>query len=591
MTGNLLFVGFHGTADRATPESQNELVAALLADSGYQVRSGSAEPRQLLRLADQLRLVVTSLRWADVAILCQFSGRRGWTPYLVTRLTRRAAVPTVIVLRGGGLPEDASSHPRRVDTTLDLATRVIAPSAYLQRAFTARGHRVIVLPNLVRMPPTASHDPIDPSAPRILWMRAFHPTYQPELAVDAFARLLDTVPGSRLTMAGPDRGLLSATREQVDALGITDQVTFPGYLEGEGKVDAFAAHDLFLNTTRVDNSPVSVLEAMAASLPVVATDVGGLRDLATAEGDALLVPDGDPAALAEAMGRVVADEVLATQLRRGGHRIASHHGADQVRKAWEDVLGELGAPAEGPPGDGCGPLAMADLDEVVAIHRAAFPDSGMSLLGPRVVKRYYRWQFSGPHPEPVALGSWRDGRLVGFLVGGARREAITGFVRSSLGALGLAAASHPLFVRRLALPKVWTVAKTMVRNRRNRQGRRNRRGRPPEPRETATPPAVLAPSFGVLSVAVADPWQGTGVADELLEAAEREARHRGFAGLNLSVNVDNDRAVRFYEKHGWQRSAASPWDGKMAKMLADDDQAHVGRRSLFAHEVAAGDHG
>lgn len=566
MSNNVVFIGFHGAADRSTPESQNELIAALLGDAGFQVRSASARKRQLPRLIDQLLLVVRSLAWADVVVACQFSGRRAWTNVLIARITRRASVPTVIVLRGGSLPEHAASHPHLIDSTLDLATRVLAPSTYLQRAFEQRGHRVGIVPNLVRMAGVSDHEDIDPSAPRILWMRAFHPTYQPDLAIRAFAELLDEVPGARLTMAGPDRGLLASVRAQAAELGIVDRVSFPGYLEGDDKIEAFRTHDVFLNTTKIDNTPVSVIEAMGSGVPVVATDVGGLRDLAPNGHAALLVPDGDPTALAGALTRVVVDPDLADRLRGAGHTIAARHDAKHVRESWTRVLADLGAPADPPPQDGCGPLSGGDIGDVASIHIEAFPESALTRLGPRAVRRYYQWQFSGPHPDPVALGAWRDGQLVGFLVGGARHRAVAGFTCSSPGTLAAGLIAHPAVVRCVAVPKVRALARAM------RHGRKTARAAPGSPEqapvagrdgEAPTP----SRSFGVLSVAVAGPWQGTGVADELLGTAEREARRRGFSRMNLSVNVDNGRAVGFYEKHGWQRSPTSAWDGKMTKAL------------------------
>lgn len=385
MTANLVFVGFHGAADRSSPESQNEITAALLADAGYVVRSGSAEPRQVPRLLAQLRLVIANRRWADAVVACQFSGRRAWTTYLLTQMTRRASIPTVLMLRGGSLPEAAAAHPRLIDPTLRRATRILAPSSYLQGAFEARGHRVGIAPNLAR------------------------------------------------------------------------------------------------------------------------------------------------------------------------------HGAAHVRQTWISLLTEIGAPLDGSLDTGCGPLSVSDVEQVADLHVAAFPSSGLTGLGRRVVRRYYRWQFSGPHPEPVAIGSWGDGVLAGFVVGGARHEAVAGFVRTSPGTLLTGAVTHPSFVRQVALSKVRTIARAIRRNRGQHV--------PPPGRDQQPVDGPSGRSFGILSIAVAEEHRGTGVAAELLAAAEHEARARRFSRMNLSVDADNPRAVRFYEKHGWRRSPTTPWDGKMTKDL------------------------
>jgi len=147
------------------------------------------------------------------------------------------------------------------------------------------------------------------------------------------------------------------------------------------------------------------------------------------------------------------------------------------------------------------------------------------------------------------------------VVGGTRREAVTGFVRTSPGTLALGALTHPLFVRRIAASKLRAVVGTLRSNRR----------RAPQPGAAApTGDAGRAPagaSFGILSIAVAPSHQGTGAASELLAAAEADARHSGFAAMNLTVDVDNHRAIRFYEKHGWRRDGTDAWAGRMVKVL------------------------
>lgn len=563
MSANLVFVGFHGAADRSTPESQNEIIAAMLREVGYEVRAASDEQRQFPRLIDQLRLVVSNLAWADAMVVDQFSGRRSWTPFIVTRITRRVAVPTVLVLHGGSLPQEASNHPYRIDSTLRMATRVLAPSNYLAQAFRDRGHRVSTLPNLLGAPITAhEHPSVDVDAPKVLWMRAFQPVYQPQLAVAAFAALAERYPGATLTMAGPDRGLLADTRSYAVELGIADRVRFPGYLGQHEKAEALFHHDLFLNTTRIDNTPVSVIEAMGAGLPVVATDVGGLRDLAEDGRDALLVPDGDPAALADAMIDVLGHREVAERLRTGGRTVAERHSIEHVRGEWIAILGEIGAPLGATPRQGCAPLRLSDVDAVVGVHLSAFPTSGLTGLGRRVVRRYYRWQFAGPHPHPVAIGAWCDGELAGFVIGGQRRDAVSGFVRTSPGTLLVGALSNPGFVRRIAFSKFVALARVLGSNRRRStdpvvSGRR----------AAERVEASAAPSFGILSIAVAPTHQGSGVASDLLDAAELDARSAGFTAMNLTVDVGNARAIRFYEKHGWQRDRDKNWQGAMTKAL------------------------
>ena len=90
------------------------------------------------------------------------------------------------------------------------------------------------------------------------------------------------------------------------------------------------AADIFINTNRIDNMPVAVLEAGATGLPVVATAVGGVPDLLVDGRDAVLVSDDDDAAMADAILRLLRDPELAGRLSRNGRLLAS-------RSAWESV--------------------------------------------------------------------------------------------------------------------------------------------------------------------------------------------------------------------------------------------------------------
>lgn len=92
--------------------------------------------------------------------------------------------------------------------------------------------------------------------------------------------------------------------------------------------------DLTLNPSRVDNMPVSVLEAMACGVPVVTTDVGGIPFLVSHERTALLVPADASQAMADAALRVLDDAPLAAVLRQAG--------LEEVRRyAWSAVRNEL----------------------------------------------------------------------------------------------------------------------------------------------------------------------------------------------------------------------------------------------------------
>jgi len=237
---------------------------------------------------------------------------------------------------------------------------------------------------------------------------------------------------------------------------------------------------------------------------------------------------------------------------------------DDVLVSWDSTLTRCGVTRIAPPANGCGPLASSDLSEVIDIHRASFPDSAITQLGDAVIRRYYAWQFIGPHPAPVAIGVWADGRLVGFLFGGRRQRAVVGFVHRYVGAIALGAVRHPGAVRRLAAPKVVAVVKLLARGRAGHPSGSAAGAVAPVPA-----PSAGGPSFGVLSVAVAAAARGTGAAQQLMHAAELAASADGLSRMHLTVQTENGRAVAFYEKLGWERKPdADGWHGAMTKSIA-----------------------
>ena len=98
-----------------------------------------------------------------------------------------------------------------------------------------------------------------------------------------------------------------AVREQVAGLGLESRVRFLGIRADVA--DILRASDVFVLSSRVEGNPLSVMEAMAAGLPVVSTVVGGVPELVRNGETGLLVPSEDAGALAQAMQALVDDPV------------------------------------------------------------------------------------------------------------------------------------------------------------------------------------------------------------------------------------------------------------------------------------------
>ena len=143
-----------------------------------------------------------------------------------------------------------------------------------------------------------------------------------DVAIEAFARLVGRtgdLPPARLVLFG-EGVLRSALEAQVARLGLERRVLFTGRIERDRIPSLFAAADLFLLPSvhdyagNVDGLPNTLLEAMASGLPVVASRVAGVPTVIEDGAEGLLTPEGDAAALAEAVGALLGDPARARAL-------------------------------------------------------------------------------------------------------------------------------------------------------------------------------------------------------------------------------------------------------------------------------------
>lgn len=331
------FVGIHAGPHADRPVSQNEILARLFESVGYRVVRASAVRWPPLRTAHQM---LSMLRWrrADAVVIAVFSGPSFFIAEFASLLAKHVLRSrAVLFLHGGNLPVFGAAHPRRVQRVLRRADLVLAPSDFLAATFRAWGFDVPVIPNVLAFERYAYVERTS-ARPRLMWMRTFHEHYDPLLGVEVLSRVAEVHPEVTMVMGGADHGLLAATQERARELGVLDRITFPGYLDAAGKAAAFADHDIFLNTNRVDNMPVSVLEAGACGLAVVATAVGGIPALLTDDVDGVLVPAGDAGAMAAAVLDLLADDDRYASLARGARALAERSGWPAVHARWVEEL-------------------------------------------------------------------------------------------------------------------------------------------------------------------------------------------------------------------------------------------------------------
>jgi glycosyltransferase involved in cell wall biosynthesis len=127
-------------------------------------------------------------------------------------------------------------------------------------------------------------------------------------------------------------------RREIARAGLDDRVVLAGYVPRAASL--MPAFDLFCLPSLFEGMPVSLLEAMSLGLPSVATSVGGVPEVVEDGRDALVVPPGDPTALAQAIGRLLDDRALRDRLGARAATTASRFGMAGMVRRLEEVYDE-----------------------------------------------------------------------------------------------------------------------------------------------------------------------------------------------------------------------------------------------------------
>jgi glycosyltransferase involved in cell wall biosynthesis len=316
-----------------------EDLARRLEKAGWLASTTSFKRNRVSRLIDMSTTAIRKRKQYSVAQVDVFSGLAFLWAKITCFTLRQINRPYILTLHGGSLPAFAKLWPKSVGRLLRSAAAVTTPSGYLFAHMKDYRRDLFLLPNPLDVN-TYKFKLRKKPEPKLIWLRAFHAIYNPSLVPRVMDLLKGDFPDSHILMIGPDKldGTLEATQQKAGALAVDDRITFPGRIPKSAVPKLINKGDIFLNTTNVDNAPVSVLEAMASGLCVVSTNVGGIPYLLDDEKDGLLVPPDDPEAMANAVHRILTEPGLAERLSRNARMKAEQFDWSVILPRWEKLL-------------------------------------------------------------------------------------------------------------------------------------------------------------------------------------------------------------------------------------------------------------
>jgi len=318
-----------------------ETIIIKLRNLGWDVKISSNKLDRFIRMVDMIISTITSKFQNRIIVLDLFSGKNAIIfAEVISFLTRLIGSKLIIVLRGGNLPFLLKIDRKRVSRLVNRANIIISPSQYLASYFNFV-KKIKIIPNSIEIKKYKYNNRIN-NKPKILFLRSFHKLTRPQDAIMAVNLLAEEYPEITLGMAGWDEdGTLAECIALVEKLGLKERVKFLGKLEKKEIYSLSDDYDLFIHTMMVDNTPVSVIEAMALGLNIVATNVGGLPYLIDDNKTGLLVDPKDVKAMAAAIKYYLENSDQALFMRENARKVVIKMNLDTVIKQWEDILNDL----------------------------------------------------------------------------------------------------------------------------------------------------------------------------------------------------------------------------------------------------------
>lgn len=255
----------------------------------------------------------------------------------VSWLARRIKLDYIPILHGGNLVSRLKSSPILSRSIFRKALVNVSPSKFLKLEFEKLGYdNVKYIPNFLNL----DNYPFvkkEYNSIKLLWVRSLATIYNPEQAIFVAEQLNDKGYDVELCMVGPDsENKMNKLKDLAFEKRL--KVKFTGKLPKKAWIDLSKDYNVFLNTTSIDNMPVSVLEAMALGFPVVSTNVGGMPYLIEQNQDGVLVQPNNPVAMTDAILGLIENPDKLKRISKNARQKAETFDWTQVKHLWIDLL-------------------------------------------------------------------------------------------------------------------------------------------------------------------------------------------------------------------------------------------------------------
>jgi len=313
-----------------------DILSNSLKSEGYEIYKSSSKSNKLFRLIEMCIDVLIFRNKIKYVLIDTYSTNNFYYALLTSQICRLVKLKYLPILHGGNLPIRLDKNPFLSNLIFRNSYYNIAPSGYLKYEFQKYGYSTKLIPNIIPIHEYTFKNRKN-LRPKLLYVRAFSKIYNPIMAIEVLKEIKKTYPKAIMCMVGPDKdGTLRIVRDLIEKYNLVNSIEITGVLSKKDWHRKSNNYDIFINTTNFDNTPISVIEAMALGLTVVSTDVGGLPYLINNEIDGVLVNKNNSISMANEICKIIKSSN--NMLAKNARKKAESFDWSNNKTKWKEIL-------------------------------------------------------------------------------------------------------------------------------------------------------------------------------------------------------------------------------------------------------------
>lgn len=320
-------------------KSQGEFLSDALEKNGIDILRLTESKNKFKRIVDVFLNIKSNKSKLNLIILQVFGTKSIFLECFILFLSKIFRIKVISHVHGGSIPEIYERKKFLFDYIFSHCKINITPSPYLYNFLKSKGFNAKIIYNFIDDKDYEYYEK-ETIKPTILWMRTFHKIYNPKMAILTIIELKNKIENVKLYMAGYDSGEKKNISLMVEEFNLNKEIEILGVLDNEGKQKYSKICDIYLNTTNVDNSPVSIIEMMAFGLNIISTDAGGIKDMIKNNINSIIIPKNDYEKMAESIFYLIRNQEIAKVLRENARLESEKYREKNIITIWKNLIND-----------------------------------------------------------------------------------------------------------------------------------------------------------------------------------------------------------------------------------------------------------